>query len=147
MRHLLNIARELKRLSSIFRSFKIMYLTAGLDSRQAIARSNNLTREKTGVDCLKMLGVPHLSEPSSLFAYIEERCELGQGLTVPTYDLYADYLDWCRREEATTMGRNMFYKELTSQVPDVRRTLDENRHLQFSGICLLQVSLGRIKIS
>jgi len=134
-RHLLDEARVIERTARIFRAIVFMARTAGFRSSQAIARGNMVTREKTGIDCLDLIGAPYLTEPDSIGPYISEQCEIKPDLVVSTLDLHDNYKVWCRSKDIIPVGRNTFFRELLAQYPDIeRKPYGPDRLAHFVGI-------------
>lgn len=47
--------------------------------------------------------------------FILERCELGDGYTILSGDLYAKYYEWCEAEKTKAMSKNKFGRRLTQR--------------------------------
>ena len=47
--------------------------------------------------------------------FILERCELGDGYTILSGDLYAKYYEWCESEKTRAMSKNKFGRRLTQR--------------------------------
>lgn len=113
-RHLLHMGRRYERVTRIFRSLKIMARTAGFTGTQAVLRANRVTREKTGFDCLELIGGGDLSAPVYIESFVDDACHLGPDCTVHPASLYDAYVSWCNSHNGLPFGKIQFYQYIVT---------------------------------
>jgi len=133
-RPLLKMARQYECIERLFRAVVGIARVAGFRGNQAVVRGNDVVRDKTGRDCLAMIGAGFLNETTSLENYVAARCSLDGEKMIRTVELYADYTEWCNRAQEPALGRNTFASELLKQAGIRKRTHGTERHWYFAGI-------------
>lgn len=137
-RKLLMLARLYERSERIFRALTSIAKTAGYRGQLAVARANRATRERTGIDCLALIGAQYLSDESFVVAFVDACCLVHSAGAVRCGELFNAYKEWCEQEGVAWLGRNIFYREICAHYADVRRTVTRwgNRAAHFEGIGL-----------
>jgi putative DNA primase/helicase len=55
-----------------------------------------------------------------VLCYVEEECDVGEGLEVPKRDLYADYKSYCKRNGYKELNNGNFFRELNTVFRNLR---------------------------
>ncbi|MCX5818435.1 MAG: phage/plasmid primase, P4 family [Deltaproteobacteria bacterium] len=78
-----------------------------------------------------------------LLIFVNEMCEVHEGVSVPTTDLWECYAEWCTAGHNRPLGRNRFLDQVRQTFPKVTRTKkqegsgeDQHRTMSFVGIGL-----------
>ena len=125
---LLVIARELERLNRVFGASLGIARKAGLKGFDAATAADIMTRERTGRHVFAMLRVsPPYDAPGNRYeavpAFLDACCIDGAECAVSTTELYMRFKIWCATNNHRAVGRQMFYRQIFTHRPTVRKTV------------------------
>ena len=85
----------------------------------SLRKRGHFEQPKSSADAIQNLA--DLGSP--IGAFVEERCIVGQGRTVPIDDLFAAWCDWCLRQGRSRHGTAQnLGKMLRASVPELKVT-------------------------